>query len=41
VDRALNRAFFTECGLVFVVELHRHTHQRIAAPDPPQLARWG
>jgi RNA-directed DNA polymerase len=41
VDHGLNRAFFTERGLVFLVELHRRAHQHIIAPDPPQLALWG
>jgi RNA-directed DNA polymerase len=41
VDHGLNRAFFTERGLVFLVELHRRAHQHIVAPDPPQLALWG
>jgi RNA-directed DNA polymerase len=41
VDHGLNRAFFTERGLVFLVELHRRAHQHMVAPDPPQLALWG
>jgi len=41
VDHGLNRAFFRGRGLVALVDMHRRTHQHIAAPDPPQLALWG
>jgi RNA-directed DNA polymerase len=41
VDHGLNRAFFRERGLVALVEMHRRAQQRIAAPNPPQLALWG
>ena len=33
--------FFTERGLISLVELHRDAHQHIVAPDSPQLALWG
>src|SRR5487761_1478937 len=41
VDHGLNRAFFRERGLIFLVDIHRNSHQQIIAPDPPQLALWG
>ena len=41
VDHGLRNAYFAKRGLVTLVELHRHAHQQIAAPDPPQLALWG
>jgi RNA-directed DNA polymerase len=41
VDHGLNRAFFTERGLMALVEMHRQTHQHIVAPRSPQLALWG
>ncbi len=42
VDRGLRTAFFTERGLVRLVDLHRRTHQDIVAPAQPQLAlEWG
>ncbi len=41
VDHGLNRAFFTERGLVAVVEMHHRAHQHIIAPESPQLALWG
>ena len=41
VDHGLRKAYFAKRGLVSLVELHRHAPQRIAAPDPPQLALWG
>jgi len=41
VDHGLNRAFFTERGLVALVEMHRRVHQHIVAPESPQLALWG
>ena len=41
VDHGLRNAYFAKRGLIFLVDLHRHTHQQIVAPDPPQLALWG
>ena len=41
VDQGLRNAYFAKRGLIFVVDLHHRAHQRIAAPDPPQLALWG
>ena len=41
VDQGLRNAYFAKRGLIFLVDLHRHTHQQIVAPDPPQLALWG
>jgi RNA-directed DNA polymerase len=38
VDRALRPRFFTDRGLVSLVELHHHTHQEIVAPTHEQLA---
>ena len=41
VDQGLRNAYFAKRGLIFLVVRHRHTHQQIVAPDPPQLALWG
>ncbi|MGI8903425.1 MAG: transposase, partial [Solirubrobacteraceae bacterium] len=41
VDHGLNRAFFTERGLVALVEMHHRAHQHISAPASPQMALWG
>jgi RNA-directed DNA polymerase len=41
VDQGLRNAYFAKRGLIFLVDLHRKTHQDIVAPDPPQLALWG
>ncbi|MDQ6876873.1 MAG: group II intron reverse transcriptase/maturase [Candidatus Dormibacteraeota bacterium] len=41
VDHGLRNAYFAKRGLASVVELHRHAHQHIVAPEPPQLALWG
>jgi RNA-directed DNA polymerase len=41
VDHGVNRAFFTERGLMALVEMHRQTHQHIVAPRSPQPALWG
>jgi hypothetical protein len=42
VDRGLRTAFFTERGLVCLVDLHRRAHQDVVAPTQPQLAlEWG
>jgi hypothetical protein len=41
VDNGLRNAYFAKRGLVFLVDLHRKTHQHIVAPDPPQRALWG
>ena len=41
VDQGLRNAYFAKRGLVFLVDLHRKTHQEIVVPDPPQLALWG
>jgi RNA-directed DNA polymerase len=41
VDHGLNRAFFRERGLVFLVEMHRRAPQHVIAPEAPQLALWG
>jgi len=37
----MRKAYFANRGLIFLVELHRHPHQRIVAPGSPQLALWG
>ena len=41
VDRGLRIAFFTERGLIRLVELHRRARQDIVAPVQPQLALEG
>ena len=41
VDHGMRKAYFANRGLIFLVELHRHPHQRIVAPGSPQLALWG
>ena len=41
VDQGLRNAYFAKRGLIFLVDLHRHAHQHIVAPEPPQLALWG
>jgi len=41
VDQGLRNAYFAKRGLIFLVDTHRHSHQQIVAPDPPQLALWG
>ncbi len=42
VDRALRPRFFTDRGLVSLVELHRREHEEIVAPAHEQLAlEWG
>lgn len=42
VDRALRPRFFTDRGLVSLVELHHRAHQEIVAPTHRQLAmEWG
>jgi len=42
VDRGLRVRFFTERGLVSLVDLHRRAHQAVIAPAQPQLAlEWG
>jgi RNA-directed DNA polymerase len=42
VDRALRPRFFTDRGLVSLVELHHRAHQEIVAPTHGQLAlEWG
>jgi hypothetical protein len=41
VDRALRPRFFTDRGLVSLVELHHRAHEEIVAPVSPQLALWG
>jgi group II intron reverse transcriptase/maturase len=41
VDQGLRNAYFVKRGLIFLVDIHRNSHQQIVAPDPPQLALWG
>jgi RNA-directed DNA polymerase len=42
VDRGLRTAFFTERGLVSLVDLHRRARRDVVAPTQPQLAlEWG
>ena len=42
VDRALRPGYFTDRGLVSLVELHHRAHQEIVAPTHEQLAlEWG
>jgi hypothetical protein len=41
VDQGLRNAYFAKRGLIFLVDIHRNTHQQIVAPEPPQLALWG
>ena len=41
VDQGLRNAYFAKRGLIFLVDLHRHAHQQIVAPESPQLALWG
>lgn len=42
VDRALRPRFFTDRGLVSLVELHHRAHEEIVAPAHAQLAlEWG
>ena len=41
VDHGMNTRFFTERGLLALVELHRCKHQHVVAPVSPQLALWG
>ncbi len=41
VDQGLRNAYFAKRGLIFLVDIHRDSHQQIVAPDPPQLALWG
>jgi RNA-directed DNA polymerase len=42
VDRALRPRFFTDRGLVSLVELHRSAHEEIVAPAQTQLVlEWG
>jgi hypothetical protein len=42
VDHGLRNAYFVERGLVSLVQLHRRTHQEIAAPAQQQLTlEWG
>ena len=42
VDRALRPRFFTDRGLVSLVELHHRAHEEIVAPTDEQLAlEWG
>lgn len=41
VDHGMNTQFFTERGLMTLVELHRRKHQHVVAPVSPQLALWG
>lgn len=38
VDRALRPRYFTDRGLVSLVELHRAWHEEIVAPAHEQLA---
>ena len=41
VDHGMSTRFFTERGLLALVELHRCKHQHVVAPVSPQLALWG
>jgi group II intron reverse transcriptase/maturase len=42
IDRALRPRYFTDCGLLSLVELHRAWHEEIVAPTYEQLAlEWG
>ncbi|HSS48325.1 MAG TPA: group II intron reverse transcriptase/maturase [Thermoanaerobaculia bacterium] len=41
VDHGMNTRFFTERGLVALIELHRRRHEHVVAPVSPQLALWG
>jgi RNA-directed DNA polymerase len=41
VDQGLRNAYFAKRGLIFLVDIHRNSHQQIVVPDPPQLALWG
>lgn len=41
VDHGLRNRFFTDRGLLSVVDMHHRRHQPIAVPESPQLALWG
>jgi hypothetical protein len=41
VDQGLRVRYFTDRGLLLLVDMHHRAHQDIVAPDPPQLALWG
>ena len=41
VDQGLRNAYFAKRRLIFLVDLHRNSHQQIVAPESPQLALWG
>jgi RNA-directed DNA polymerase len=42
VDRALRPRYFTDRGLLWLVDLHRAWHEEIVAPAHEQLAlEWG
>jgi RNA-directed DNA polymerase len=41
VDQGLRNAYFAKRGLIFLVDLHRNSHQQIVVPKSPQLVLWG
>jgi hypothetical protein len=40
VDQGLRTRYFTDRGLLLLVDTHRHRHRVIAAPAQPQLVLW-
>ncbi len=40
VDQGLRTRFFTDRGLLLLVDMHHRTHQAIVAPVQPQLGLW-
>jgi RNA-directed DNA polymerase len=40
VDQGLRTRFFTDRGLLLVVDMHHRRHQEIVAPVKPQLVLW-
>ena len=40
VDQGLRTRYFTDRGLLLVVDMHHRRHQEIAAPVQPQLVLW-
>jgi group II intron reverse transcriptase/maturase len=40
VDQALRTRFFTDRGLLLVVDMHHRRHQEIVAPVQPQMVLW-
>jgi RNA-directed DNA polymerase len=40
VDQGLRTRYFTDRGLLLLVDIHHRTHQVVVAPAQPQLVLW-